>query len=97
MKCFMLAVHVAVLKGMLAAIFQTCAFYIPCATVVLGAAAGAVCLDCALHALIRILDRDLEEGKEWKKAHKMAGGLFLQVVGDMAWHSWEGDPGPWKQ
>lgn len=45
MKCFMLAVHVAVLKGMLAAIFQTCAFYIPCATVVLGAAAGAVCLD----------------------------------------------------
>lgn len=35
---------------------------------------------CALHALIRILDRDLEEGKEWKKAHKMAGGLFLQVV-----------------
>lgn len=53
---------------------------------------------CALHALIRMLDRDLEEWKKsGEKSPQNGGCFFLQVVWDVAWHSWEGEPWPWKQ
>lgn len=82
-----------VVNGTLAAVFQTCAFYSPRTSVLLGAprgGKGAVCLD-------NVLRRNRDLGKERKQPTKQRGPFLpLGGVEHIAQHTWEGDPA-WGQ